>query len=215
MTRYEFAMETLSLLDHCVFRPTPLGLGPDTLRESAWLLGRLLREYWAEIVDLQAKLTELDPPLTTRLANVPASHWFYRTAQALLAVGSPGAAPPAPQPAVVVARPFPDVRADHWAVEAVERLRRAGVVIGYPDGTFTGEPVAPAAHGNPAETVPFEHWAYDAIQELVDEGIIIAYPGGGGSDRRMTQDEFRKAIERLLDWLKAHPELAEPSGPPR
>jgi len=136
-------------------------------------------------------------------------------ASCMLVVGGAGAAPTSAQSAVVVAQPFPDVLHDHWAFEAVERLRKAGLVIGYPDGTLNGGPVAPAAHGNPAETAPFEHWGYDAGQELVDEGIIITYPGGGGSDRRMTQDEFRKAIERLLGWLKAPLKPPGPSGPPR
>ena len=33
---------------------------------------------------------------------------------------------------------FPDVPTDHWAYEAVNRLNLAGVISGYPDGTFRG-----------------------------------------------------------------------------
>lgn len=33
---------------------------------------------------------------------------------------------------------FPDVPPNHWAFEAVEKLRKAGIMIGYPDGTFGG-----------------------------------------------------------------------------
>ena len=33
---------------------------------------------------------------------------------------------------------FPDVPADHWAYEAVNRLNLAGVISGYPDGEFKG-----------------------------------------------------------------------------
>jgi predicted porin len=34
--------------------------------------------------------------------------------------------------------PFADVPADHWAYQAVNTLQRAGIVIGYPDGTYGG-----------------------------------------------------------------------------
>jgi hypothetical protein len=34
--------------------------------------------------------------------------------------------------------PFADVPTDHWAYQSVEKLRSAGIVIGYPDGTYGG-----------------------------------------------------------------------------
>src|SRR5207249_9886234 len=34
---------------------------------------------------------------------------------------------------------FKDVPSDHWAYQAVENLRKAGIVIGYPDGYFRGK----------------------------------------------------------------------------
>lgn len=34
--------------------------------------------------------------------------------------------------------PFPDVPADHWAYDAIEYLANAGLIEGYPDGTFGG-----------------------------------------------------------------------------
>jgi N-acetylmuramoyl-L-alanine amidase len=34
---------------------------------------------------------------------------------------------------------FPDVLSDHWAAEAVERMAEAGIISGYPDGTFQGD----------------------------------------------------------------------------
>jgi hypothetical protein len=36
------------------------------------------------------------------------------------------------------AGPFADVPTDHWAYSSVEALRNAGIVIGYPDGTYGG-----------------------------------------------------------------------------
>lgn len=35
--------------------------------------------------------------------------------------------------------PFADVPTDHWAYDAVNELQQAGIVIGYPDGTFGGK----------------------------------------------------------------------------
>ena len=35
--------------------------------------------------------------------------------------------------------PFADVPTDHWAYSAVDKLQKAGCVIGYPDGTFGGK----------------------------------------------------------------------------
>ncbi|GAB4454639.1 MAG: hypothetical protein OHK0029_09510 [Armatimonadaceae bacterium] len=35
--------------------------------------------------------------------------------------------------------PFADVPSDHWAYEAVDKLQKRGIVIGYPDGTYGGK----------------------------------------------------------------------------
>lgn len=35
--------------------------------------------------------------------------------------------------------PFADVPTDNWAYQSVEKLRDAGIVIGYPDGTYAGK----------------------------------------------------------------------------
>ena len=35
--------------------------------------------------------------------------------------------------------PFADVPVDHWAYKSVDTLQKAGIVIGYPDGTFGGK----------------------------------------------------------------------------
>jgi N-acetylmuramoyl-L-alanine amidase len=46
--------------------------------------------------------------------------------------------PPAP-PAPPVVGPFKDVPADHWAAGSVSRVKAAGIMAGYTDGTFRGE----------------------------------------------------------------------------
>jgi len=58
-----------------------------------------------------------------------------------------------PDRAPVRDTPFPDVPRDHWAYDAVEQLRKAGIVRGYPPGqTFSPKPgesrkPAPAKRG--------------------------------------------------------------------
>lgn len=42
-------------------------------------------------------------------------------------------------PALAQVNPFTDLRSDHWAYEAVVMLAAAGLVEGYPDGTFGGD----------------------------------------------------------------------------
>ena len=37
------------------------------------------------------------------------------------------------------ANPFSDVPAGHWAYASVSKLAAAGIVDGYPDGTFKGD----------------------------------------------------------------------------
>ena len=37
------------------------------------------------------------------------------------------------------ANPFSDVTPDSWAYQAVEQLATAGIINGYPDGTFKGQ----------------------------------------------------------------------------
>lgn len=54
----------------------------------------------------------------------------------------PGAAPLPGQPPAISA-PFPDVPASHWAADAVESLRKAGIVRGYPPAAAIKQPELP------------------------------------------------------------------------
>ena len=56
----------------------------------------------------------------------------------LLALGAP-AATVRPAMADSASGPFADVPADHWAYQSVDTLQKAGIVIGYPDGTYGGK----------------------------------------------------------------------------
>jgi hypothetical protein len=118
-----------------------------------------------------------------------------------LAAGSGWAAPdtsPTPLEArpPYVAAPFPDVPPTHWAYEAVEKLRQAGIMIGYPGGTFGARTAR-----SPAETVPFDHWAYDAFRKPVDETIHIRFPRLelGPRTSETNAHRLRMAIGRPLE----------------
>jgi hypothetical protein len=47
-----------------------------------------------------------------------------------VAAGAQEARPP--EPALVRTTPFPDVPRDHWAFDAVEQMRKLGILRGYP-----------------------------------------------------------------------------------
>lgn len=42
-------------------------------------------------------------------------------------------------PVMAAGNPFPDVPVNHWAYDSISKLAAAGLVIGYPDGTFGGQ----------------------------------------------------------------------------
>ncbi len=98
----------------------------------------------------------------------------------------------------VFAQEFPDVPADHWAYQAVQELLNAGIVQGYPDGTYGGKramtryefaeavakaipvieqrvkaAIPPATPAQPAPAVDLSNYVTKdqlaALQKLVDE----------------------------------------------
>ena len=73
--------------------------------------------------------------LSTALVASAAPHKATLARHPKLAVALP-MPPPTPQ----ATGGFPDVPPGHWAAQAVETLRRAGIVQGYPSGTYrTGQ----------------------------------------------------------------------------
>jgi len=62
--------------------------------------------------------------------------------------GLPASAPGAPArpPAAIRSEPFRDVPKDHWAFDAVEQLRKQGILRGYPPEA----PARPAPKKRPA-----------------------------------------------------------------
>lgn len=66
------------------------------------------------------------------------------TALLLAGVAAPSLPVRAEDHAPVRDTPFPDVPRDHWAFDAVEQLRKAGVVRGYPPQQTFQPPRRPA-----------------------------------------------------------------------
>lgn len=94
------------------------------------------------------------------------------------------------------AKIFPDVSSDHWAAAQIKELSQAGIIVGYPDGTFKPDDYATRAefacmavralgqeYANVAQPVLFtditpEFWAYDMIQRALYFDLITCPPTG-------------------------------------
>ncbi|MBE0447451.1 MAG: S-layer homology domain-containing protein [Actinobacteria bacterium] len=94
---------------------------------------------------------------------------------------------------------FPDVPRDHWAFRYIETARAAGIIEGFPDGTFRPNinvsraeiaAIVVRAVGFPIDTtgdrfpdVPQDHWAFEEIMTArISPGppniIVEGYPDG-------------------------------------
>ena len=87
-------------------------------------------------------------------------------------------------------KPFPDVPKDHWAYQAVMELKKKGILIGYPDGTFNGKTTGlspaslrghdsfiPEKHGLSAPTtIKIErHGLIGAFYEWIGKDVVVAW----------------------------------------
>jgi hypothetical protein len=87
---------------------------------------------------------------------------------------------------------FPDVPDNHWAYEALARMKREGLLVGYPDGLFRG--------GRPAsryELAVAIHATYVNLKNLIDglQSQINELKQGGGDKAAI--DELRQALAAL------------------
>src|SRR6476469_2796047 len=95
---------------------------------------------------------------------------------------------------------FPDVPANHWAYEALARMKKDGLLVGYPDGLYRG--------GRPAsryELAVAMHAVYTNLKNITD-GLdaqikaLQAFQGGGDGPEIAA---FKDAIATLQQDLAA------------
>lgn len=108
---------------------------------------------------------------------------------------------------------YTDVASDAWYNTAVSTMTKAGIVDGYPDGTF--RPDAPITRAEMAKIISLfakldksesrfsdiaGHWAEAYIRLAAGNGWIAGYPNGTfGPQRNITRAETATMINRVLD----------------
>lgn len=122
---------------------------------------------------------------------------------------------------------FSDVGSDYWASAAIQSLVRAGVVNGYPDGSFRPEQsVSRAEFAKMIVTaldlsfvlveypsfqdVPGNHWALTYVETALMNDLMKGYPDGlFQPSGKITLAEILTVIVRAKDWS-----LVDPPDPP-
>jgi hypothetical protein len=95
---------------------------------------------------------------------------------------------------------FPDVPANHWAYDALAKLKADGIVVGYPDGLYRG--------GRPAsryEMAVALHAAYAKLRELIDglDAQVKALVNVNPQDIQNLKDEIahlQSEIDAMKGW---------------
>jgi hypothetical protein len=103
---------------------------------------------------------------------------------------------------------FPDVPDNHWAFEAVNRLKKEGIITGYPDGTFSGKRMITRY-----EMATMIYAIYTNLKNVTDgldsqikalEARVNAMQGGGGSDNggdmQAALKSLRDDMARMRSW---------------
>lgn len=133
---------------------------------------------------------------------------------------------------------FTDVASDHYCFEAAVYLKNAGILSGYPDGSFGAKQnvtrgemaaiVCRMANASPSQgtgqvfdDVPQDHWAAAYIAKAAEDKIISG--DGNGTYRPSDSVKYEEAVKMTLaaaglaqnitpnpaDWSKAYLEIAE------
>ncbi len=112
--------------------------------------------------------------------------------------------------------PYPDVPAGHWGSGAIGAVTAAGLMGGFPDGTFRPDDYLTRAQAatvlanayqtsaSPASPtfpdVPIGHWAYAAVEGLVADFVAAGYPDGTfAPNTDVTRAEFAVFLARVLE----------------
>lgn len=108
---------------------------------------------------------------------------------------------------------FSDISADAWYNNAVSTLTNAGIISGYPDGTFRPDAAITRAElaaiasrfdelsgGESRLTDISGHWAEDYINSAYSKGWVDGYPDGTfRPDQNITRAEVMTLVNRVLE----------------
>jgi len=92
--------------------------------------------------------------------------------------------------------PFPDTKENHWAYEAVTRLKAEGILVGYPNGSFIGGRLATRY-----EMAVAINAAYNKMKSVTD-GLSKQIDDINGKIKEL-QDRPQGASQADLDMLKS------------
>ena len=112
---------------------------------------------------------------------------------------------------------FPDVPENHWAYEAIENLKREGILVGYPDGTFKGPRDATRYEMAVAINAAYQRlkMMYDGLADQITEvkGMVGNNTGGGNNqglmDRLTALENQVRGMNRLSDDVAAMKRMAD------
>jgi PKD repeat protein len=130
---------------------------------------------------------------------------------------------------------FPDVPVDYWAMDEILACVDAGVVQGYPDGTYrpnqavtrdqmavyisralaggdANVPTGPATATFP--DVPTDHWAFKYVQYCYDQAVVEGYWDGYHPSEVVTRAQMAVYIARSMVAPSGDAAIPEPPGPP-
>jgi hypothetical protein len=132
---------------------------------------------------------------------------------------------------------FLDVRADHWALWAIEAVKAAGVVAGYPGDLYhpewavsrdqmavylsralaggdDGVPEGPESPHFP--DVPADHWAYKYVEYAYAHGVVQGYWDGYHPSDAVDRGQMAVFIARAMcggEGAVPDPDCTEPVFP--
>ena len=104
---------------------------------------------------------------------------------------------------------FPDVPENHWAYEALARMKREGLLVGYPDGLFRG-----GRSATRYEMAVAIHATYSYLKNITDslQTQINNIPSGGtGGVSREEFDNLKATVADLQNKVNAinPPDIAD------
>lgn len=103
---------------------------------------------------------------------------------------------------------FPDVPENHWAYEALENMKREGILVGYPDGTYKGPRDLTRYELAVALNAAYQRLKtmYDGLANQVAE--IRRGMGGGGGDTSGLESRLAAVEAQLRGMSKFNDDMA-------